>query len=167
MKLHAEEREAVDFVRLFRMRFPEVAARALIHHANERRKDRTGAGFAGYNLLMAMGFKPGLVDYQLAEARGGFNGLWAELKAPGGPLKDTQRQFLADMHAAGYACLVAWNGLAMLEATSWYVRGIRPELFAEGIVGFPAMRHGDPLEAVPLETLTLTGTPRRKSGGTK
>lgn len=65
-----------------------------------RRSPREGAR------LKAEGVKPGVSDLLLPLRRGGFAGLWLELKAPGEKPSKVQREWLEKMHAAGY--LATW-----------------------------------------------------------
>jgi hypothetical protein len=165
MNLRAEERETIDFVRLARMRHPAVMRRSMIHHANQAARSRGPKQHAGYDLLLRMGFRPGLSDFQVTHACGGFHGLFLELKAEGGKLKSTQSEFLADMHADGYPCGVAWGAIAGLEALTAYLRGSIDICWARGVQGFPVLKPREPLDVWRIEDLTMTGTPKRRGGG--
>lgn len=58
--------------------------------------------------LSHLGVKSGVSDLVLPLARGGYHGLFIELKRQkGGKLSDSQREFLDDMIAAGYMAAVA------------------------------------------------------------
>lgn len=52
--------------------------------------------------LKAEGVKPGVSDLLLPLRRGGFGGLWLEMKAPGKKPTPEQREWLARMGDAGY-----------------------------------------------------------------
>lgn len=65
-----------------------------------RRSPREGAR------LKAEGVKAGVSDLLLPLRRGGFGGLWLELKAPGEKPSKVQREWLEKMHDAGY--LATW-----------------------------------------------------------
>lgn len=52
--------------------------------------------------LKAEGVKAGVSDLFLPIRRGGFAGLWLELKAPGGKPTALQKEWLAKMRIAGY-----------------------------------------------------------------
>ena len=61
--------------------------------------------------LKAEGVRRGVPDICLPVARGGYHGLYVELKAKGGALSPEQRQWIADLRAQGYraeAC-VGWQ----------------------------------------------------------
>lgn len=64
--------------------------------------------------LKAEGAVPGVSDLLLAVPRrnpsgGTYHGLWLELKAPGGRVRESQREWLDAMRAQGYAARVAWT----------------------------------------------------------
>ena len=53
--------------------------------------------------LKSQHVKPGVSDYFLALPRGGYHGLWMELKTLTGSVRPEQTEWLALMAAAGYA----------------------------------------------------------------
>lgn len=58
--------------------------------------------------LKAEGVKPGVPDYCLPVARGGFHGLYIELKrVSGGRVEAEQREWLAELARQGYCTAVA------------------------------------------------------------
>jgi len=58
--------------------------------------------------LKAQGVKPGVPDLCLPVARGGYHGLYIELKrSGGGRLSNDQREWLASLSDAGYLAVVA------------------------------------------------------------
>lgn len=59
--------------------------------------------------LKRQGVKAGVPDIFLPVARGGFHGLFVEMKAEGGRLSEKQEEWLADLHAQGYAVKVAYG----------------------------------------------------------
>jgi len=72
------------------------------HPANgEERDAKTGAK------LKRMGVRPGVLDWCLPVARGGYGGLWIEFKRPGGEEpSDEQRIEIANLRAEGYRVVV-------------------------------------------------------------
>ena len=63
---------------------------------------------AGAAKLKKAGVKPGVPDLFLPVARGGFHGLWIEMKRrKGGRVSDEQKQWLADLEGEMYRCFVA------------------------------------------------------------
>jgi hypothetical protein len=66
--------------------------------------------------LKAEGVKPGVSDLLLPLRRGGFCGLWLEMKAPGAKPTKLQAEWLARMARAGYRAewRDSWTAAAML-----------------------------------------------------
>ena len=64
-------------------------------------------GVAGQ--LKASGVSSGFPDLQLTLARGGYHGLFIELKTPVGSLSTDQRAWLAHLNAEGYLALAAYG----------------------------------------------------------
>jgi len=83
-------------------KYPELSL--LFHIPNGgKRNPREAARFK------RMGVKPGVPDLFLPVARGGFHGLFVELKSKGGRLSEYQRQWLSKMSAEGYAACVCFG----------------------------------------------------------
>ena len=83
--------------------WPELA---LLHHIPNGGK----RGKAEAAKLKRMGVKPGVPDLHLPVARGGFNGLYVEMKRlDGGRVSSEQRVWLAALHAAGH-CVAVCEG---------------------------------------------------------
>ncbi|MDD2370854.1 MAG: VRR-NUC domain-containing protein [Firmicutes bacterium] len=59
--------------------------------------------------LKAEGVKPGVPDIVLPVARGGFHGLYLELKADKGKLSKEQEKWLTDLKDEGYKAEVAYG----------------------------------------------------------
>jgi hypothetical protein len=57
--------------------------------------------------LKAEGLRPGVPDYCLPVARGGYHGLYIELKTASGAVRPEQRAWLAALAAQGYRAVVA------------------------------------------------------------
>lgn len=68
------------------------------HHIDNGRATKAQAG-----RKKVEGTKKGVADYFLPAARGGYHGLYVELKAIGGKLTKEQRAFLLAMMQQGYA----------------------------------------------------------------
>lgn len=83
--------------------WPELV---LLHHI-------PNGGFRGKReaaRLKRMGVKPGVPDLHLPVARGGFHGLYVEMKRrDGGRVSSEQRVWLAALHAAGH-CVAVCEG---------------------------------------------------------
>lgn len=67
------------------------------------------------------GVRPGVLDYNLDIARGGFFGLRLELKAPSGKLSAEQREWMVAERGAGYCAVVAYGWFAAREALLAYL----------------------------------------------
>lgn len=97
---------------------------ALIHIPN-------GAYFGGNAVqramqgrrLKAQGMRRGASDYFLALPRGGYAGLWLEIKAVGGRPTPEQREFLLERAAAGYCAEWAAGIDAARAAITRYMAG--------------------------------------------
>jgi hypothetical protein len=81
--------------------WPELAL--LFHIPNGGKRGKTEAA-----RLKRMGVKPGVPDLCLPLARGGFHGLYVEMKRlDGGRVSTEQKAWLAALHAAGHCVAVA------------------------------------------------------------
>lgn len=88
-----------------------------IPNGGKRSSPREGAR------LKAEGVKPGVSDLLLPLRRGGFAGLWLEMKAPGNRPTKLQREWLDRMTKAGYYAIWRdnWHDAAM--AINAYANG--------------------------------------------
>lgn len=59
--------------------------------------------------LKKEGVKAGVSDLFLAIARGGYHGMWIEMKYGSGKPTEKQWEFLNGMSVEGYYCIIAWN----------------------------------------------------------
>lgn len=90
--------------------WPELRLLYAVPNGGHRAKRTAGQ-------LKAEGVKRGVPDYCLPVARGGFHGLYIELKTATGAVRPEQRGWLADLHAQGYKAVVcrqweqAWSVL--------------------------------------------------------
>lgn len=83
--------------------WPELAL--LYHPANGGKRSKREAA-----KLKRMGVKPGVPDLHLPIARGGFHGLYVEMKRlEGGRVSTEQKTWLAALHAAGH-CVAVCEG---------------------------------------------------------
>jgi hypothetical protein len=160
--LQPEERASIDFVDAFRRQWPRLDGH-LVHVPNQRRVSPGRRGAVTHALLVRMGFRKGCSDYILAWPVAPFHGLWLEMKAEGGSVTSEQLEHLAKMRNVGYASCVTWGTWAALYAVQEYLGGRGSALFG-AVVGFPATEPAlDPgYSGLPIERLTLTGTPRRR-----
>lgn len=114
----AEEQEAVfEWAEWQLGRYPELA---LLHHIPNGGSRHP----AEAKRLKAQGVKPGVPDLCLPVARGGYHGLYIELKrSRGGRLGESQRKWLASLAEAGYLAVVARGHEEAERVLTWYLEG--------------------------------------------
>lgn len=71
--------------------------------------------------LAAEGVLPGVSDYILAQGRGGYFGMYLELKAPKGKVTPAQRAFAYRRTDTGYYAVFATGWEAASERIKWYM----------------------------------------------
>lgn len=91
-----------SFVRWAKLATFEFPALALLYAVPNG--VRTSAKQAGK--LKAEGLQAGVPDLHLPVARGGYHGLWLEMKAPAGRMSDDQRWWREQLLAQGHAHVV-------------------------------------------------------------
>lgn len=96
---HAEAAMLMRAARGAELRWPELRLLYAVPNGGKRGK-RTAVD------LKADGVKPGVPDYCLPVARGGFHGLYIELKTAKGAVRPEQRAWLAALTAQGYHAVV-------------------------------------------------------------
>ncbi|MBD5128452.1 MAG: VRR-NUC domain-containing protein [Ruminococcaceae bacterium] len=102
---HIEDTEQIhlfDWAAMQSGKYPELMS--LFHIPNGGKRDaREAARFK------RMGVKPGVPDLFLPVPRGGFHGLFIELKAPKGKPTDNQAKWLSVLEARGYAACICFG----------------------------------------------------------
>ena len=98
-------------------RFPEL--RLMYHIPNGGKRSKSEAV-----RFKAMGVKAGVSDIFLSVARGGYHGLYIELKAQDGRVSVPQRDFLEDIKREGYAGFVAYSGEEAARIIENYLKGV-------------------------------------------
>ena len=73
-------------------------------------------------LMKRMGLQKGFPDLFVPLPRGGFHGLFIEMKAQGGKTTKEQEEWLALLNENGYAVCVAWGAMQAVEKIKKYVR---------------------------------------------
>ncbi len=68
------------------------------------------------------GLRVGVCDLFLTVKRGGFAGLYVEMKRPDGVLSDAQIEFIADVLAEGYAQKTCYNYDEAVDAITKYLK---------------------------------------------
>lgn len=97
-----------------RERWPELA---LLHHI----KNETTGGAAEVAADKAMGVKKGVPDLCLPVARGGFHGLYIEMKTPSGRASEAQRWWGMALKDQGYRAAVCHGYDAAVAELCWYL----------------------------------------------
>ena len=97
-----------------RDRWPELA---LLHHI----KNETTGGAAEVAADKAMGVKKGVPDLCLPVARGGFHGLYIEMKTPSGKASAAQRWWVTRLTEPGYRAVVCHGYDAAVAELCWYL----------------------------------------------
>lgn len=97
-----------------RDRWPELA---LLHHI----KNETTGGAAEVAADKAMGVKKGVPDLCLPVTRGGFHGLYIEMKTPSGRASEAQRWWMMELTKQGYRAVVCHGYDAAVAELCWYL----------------------------------------------
>lgn len=120
MPVPTEEQEQIilfNWARLNQNKYPEL--KQLFHIPNGGARSKTEAA-----RFKAAGVKAGVPDIFLPAAKGPYNGLFIELKRmTGGRVSEEQKAFIAAMHEAGYAAVVACGWKAAAEIIENYLSG--------------------------------------------
>ena len=70
----------------------------------------------------ATGVRSGVPDLFLPCSRGGYHGLWIEMKAIGGRVSREQEQWRKDLLEQGYMCAVCYGADAAIETIEKYMQ---------------------------------------------
>ncbi len=131
-----EDQICCQFMANVRSVFPSVEP--LIYHvANGGRRNKAEAA-----KFKRMGVKAGVPDYCLALPKGGYHGLYLEVKTERGVATKEQRAFIEAARAQGYAAAVCYGAREL-----WYV-------FEEYVTGNVA--------GITLELTTITRKERER-----
>lgn len=113
-------------------RWPEL--RLMYHVPNEGKR-----GMAAAMLQKRMGLKSGVPDICLPVARGGYHGMYIELKrAHGGRLTQSQREWLEALNGQGYRAVRCDGWSEAVQAIELYMRGRDARPGDAGAAGDPA-----------------------------
>lgn len=105
-------------VRWFRYQYPNLAM-LLFAVPNGGARDRvTGAK------LKAEGVVAGVADLFLSVARGGFHGMYIEMKTVNGRQSESQKAFQRSVEAEGYIYKVARSSYGFMREVEEYLRGV-------------------------------------------
>lgn len=98
-----------------RQQYPEARLMFAIPNGGHRHK-------AVAAKLRAEGVKPGIPDLFLPVARGGYHGLFIEMKAKGGRLRTAQIEMIAALQTQGYHVEVCYGWQEAWEVIVFYLR---------------------------------------------
>lgn len=105
----------MEWVELHKQAHPDLEYLYAIPNAGKRTGRERGR-------LIAEGLKSGVSDWHLPVGRGGFIGLWLELKTETGVVSPAQLWWLAEMQKKGHAGFVVRGVDETLERLIWYLR---------------------------------------------
>jgi hypothetical protein len=111
----AEQAKLVEWADLNRGQYPELSLLHAIPNGGYR-------NITTATRLKAEGVRAGVPDLCLPVARGGYYGLYIELKAKGGRVQGNQREWLQQLTAQGYKAVVAFGFNEAREIIEEYLR---------------------------------------------
>lgn len=111
---HAEQCALMEWVRWWTPRLPALARLYAIPNGGQRGKAQAGK-------LKAEGVRKGVLDLALPVARGGWFGLYIEMKAKDGRLTPEQRAEITALALDGYLGLVAYGMQEAVQIIEWYL----------------------------------------------
>ena len=110
----AEQETVIQWARICSGKWPELK---LLHHIpNGGRRNAKEAA-----KLKRMGVLAGVADLHLPVARGGYNGLYIEMKYEEGRLLESQKSFLKAAAAEGNYCIVCYSAADAIEILDLYM----------------------------------------------
>lgn len=120
-----EQMKVIEWAQWQKGRFP--CLELLFHIPNGGGRTKAEGG-----ILKAMGVKKGIPDLFLPCARGGYNGLFIEMKAEGGTVSREQGEIMAQLRSEGYSaevCVGASTAISVIE------KYLKSETFGKGAKG--------------------------------
>lgn len=114
----AEQATLMEWAALMEGRWPEL--KLLFHVPNGGARSKSEAG-----RMKRQGVKAGVPDLVLPVARGGYHGLYLELKAAGGRPTPEQKEWIRELQEQGYASTVAVGWEAAAKVIETYLCGKR------------------------------------------
>lgn len=90
----------------------------MYHVANGEKRDKATAA-----KLKRMGVKPGVCDIVLPAARGGYHGLYVEMKVGNNKPSPPQRRFMRALALEGYFVALAYGATEAIRLIERYVKG--------------------------------------------
>lgn len=138
---HIEDAAQAEVIRWARMRQAAVPELELLYHVPNGGK----RGKFEACRLKAQGVRAGVPDLHLPIARGGYIGLWIEMKTATGRLSEDQRKIIAMLCAEGHRVEVCRSAADAVEVLEDYMRVPTPAntpslRAAHGIAGHNGVR---------------------------
>ena len=116
MTEHDEQVALIHWAKLTQSILPELALLHAIPNGGQRSKATAGK-------LKAEGVQAGVPDLCLPVARGGYHGLYIELKHGRNQPTQEQKRWLMRLRAEGYRAEVAWEFEGALDLIERYLSG--------------------------------------------
>ena len=138
---HIEDAAQAEVIRWARMRQATAPELELLYHI----PNGGSRGLLEAVRLKRQGVKPGIPDLHLPIARGGYIGLWIEMKTATGRLSEDQRRIIAMLCAEGHRVEVCRSAADAVEVLEDYLRVPTPTIApslraAHGIAGSNGVR---------------------------
>lgn len=105
--------------------YPELEL--LYHVPNGGKRDKATAA-----VLKRQGVKAGVPDLVLPVARCGYHGLYIELKAPGGSVQKSQKEYIKRLGKQGYLAVICYGWQETVELLRNYLEGALSQDAAAG-----------------------------------
>ncbi len=112
---HSESNEQIAAMDWLRAQHPKIAE-CTMHIGNERKSSY----YAGY-IMKRMGVLKGASDLFLAWPKGGYHGLFIEVKSMVGKPTPEQKSFIQRMNALGYRALLCYGAEEVINAMKEYI----------------------------------------------
>jgi hypothetical protein len=113
----AQAQEAVfEWIALHAKRFPGLALAFHVPNGGSRHK-------AEAVNLKRQGVRSGVPDIFIPIARQGYHGMFIEMKAKGGRIKQAQADYINAVREQGYITMICYGSDEAIEWLEWYLRG--------------------------------------------
>lgn len=120
MSEHDEQKAVIDWCFYHLADYPELDLIHSIPNGAMLGGGRVGA--MRMNILKAEGLRPGVCDLFLPVARGGWFGMYMEMKTKTGTLSDNQKEFIAAVEKQGYLCYVPHGADDAIKSLQKYLK---------------------------------------------
>lgn len=111
-----EQQSVIAWARLYQGTYPDLA---MLWHI---KSEGTTWSWRELHRSQALGVVPGMPDLVMASPRGGYHGLWIELKARDGKVSPAQEKVLAALTERGYYVRVCFGAQAAIFTLLDYLR---------------------------------------------